>query len=72
MDTPFSYLSFDHIFNNDKKTKEEYPSEKEVTLLTNNIMCSDLEKCLYQVRVITAYTVFRLLTDFVCFYTYEF
>jgi hypothetical protein len=26
----------------------------------------------YQVRVITVFTVFRLLTDFVCFYTYEF
>jgi hypothetical protein len=29
-------------------------------------------KCLYQVRVITVFTVFRLLTDFVCLYTYEF
>jgi len=28
--------------------------------------------CLYQVRVITVFTVFRLLTDFVCLYTYEF
>ena len=27
---------------------------------------------LYQVRVITVFTVFRLLTDFVCLYTYEF
>jgi hypothetical protein len=26
----------------------------------------------YQVRVITVFTVFRLLTDFVCLYTYEF
>jgi hypothetical protein len=31
-----------------------------------------LYKCLYQVRVITVCTVFRLLTDFVCLYTYEF
>jgi hypothetical protein len=31
-----------------------------------------LQKCLYQVRVITVFTVFRLLTDFVCLYTYEF
>jgi hypothetical protein len=31
-----------------------------------------LYKCLYQVRVITVFTVFRLLTDFVCSYTYEF
>ena len=31
-----------------------------------------LWKCLYQVRVITVFTVFRLLTDFVCLYTYEF
>jgi hypothetical protein len=31
-----------------------------------------LKKCLYQVRVITVFTVFRLLTDFVCLYTYEF
>ena len=31
-----------------------------------------LYKCLYQVRVITVFTVFRLLTDFVCLYTYEF
>ena len=28
--------------------------------------------CRYQVRVITVFTVFRLLTDFVCLYTYEF
>jgi hypothetical protein len=26
----------------------------------------------YQVRVITVFTVFRLLIDFVCLYTYEF
>ena len=31
-----------------------------------------LWKCLYQVRVITGFPVFRLLTDFVCLYTYEF
>ena len=31
-----------------------------------------LLKCLHQVRVITVFTVFRLLTDFVCLYTYEF
>ena len=31
-----------------------------------------LWKCLYQVRVITVFSVFRLLTDFVCLYTYEF
>ena len=31
-----------------------------------------LKKCLYQVRVITVFTVFRLLTDFVCLYNYEF
>jgi hypothetical protein len=30
------------------------------------------EKCLYQVRVITVFTVFRLLTDFVCVYTMSF
>jgi hypothetical protein len=29
-------------------------------------------KCLYQVRVITVFTVFRSLTDFVCLYNYEF
>jgi hypothetical protein len=29
-------------------------------------------KCLYQVRVITVFTVVRLLTDFVCLYNYEF
>ena len=27
---------------------------------------------LYQVRVVTVFTVFRLLTDFVCLYIYEF
>jgi hypothetical protein len=27
---------------------------------------------MYQVRVITGFTVFRFLTDFVCLYTYEF
>jgi hypothetical protein len=26
----------------------------------------------YQVRLITVFTIFRLLTDFVCLYTYEF
>jgi hypothetical protein len=29
-------------------------------------------KYIYQVRVITVFTVFRLLTDFVCLYNYEF
>jgi hypothetical protein len=28
--------------------------------------------CCYDLRVITVFTVFRLLTDFVCLYTYEF
>jgi hypothetical protein len=31
-----------------------------------------LWKCLYQVRVITVFPVFRLLTDFVYLYTYQF
>ena len=31
-----------------------------------------LWRCLCQVRVITVFTVFRLLTDFVCLYNYEF
>ena len=31
-----------------------------------------LLKCLYQVRIITIFTVFRLLSDFVSLYTYEF
>jgi hypothetical protein len=31
-----------------------------------------LKNCLLQVRVITVFTVFRLLTDFVCLYNYEF
>ena len=31
-----------------------------------------LLKCLYQVRVITIFRVFRLLSDFVSLYTYEF
>jgi hypothetical protein len=31
-----------------------------------------LWKCLYRVRVITVFTVFRLLTDFVCLYNYDF
>jgi hypothetical protein len=31
-----------------------------------------ISKRLYQIRVITVFTVFRLLTDFVCLYTYEF
>jgi hypothetical protein len=31
-----------------------------------------LWKCLYQVRAITVFPVFRLLTDFVCLLTYEF
>ena len=40
----------------------------EITLLRFTF----LWKCLYQVRVITVFTVFRLLTDFVCLYNYEF
>jgi hypothetical protein len=31
-----------------------------------------LWECLYQVRVLTVFPVFRLLTNFVCLYTYEF
>ena len=42
-------------------------SAKHATLRTKSN-----EKCLYQVRVITVFTVFRLLIDFVCLYTYEF
>jgi hypothetical protein len=34
--------------------------------------CRNLWAVMYQVRVITVFTVFRLLTDFVCLYTYEF
>ena len=33
---------------------------------------SFLWKCLYQVRVIAVFPVFRLLTDFACLLTYEF
>ena len=40
-----------------------------VVLLTNS---SDEILTKYQVRVITVFTVFRLLTDFVCLYNYEF
>ena len=36
------------------------------------MMCSNNWKCLYQVRVIAVFPVFRLLTDFVCLFTYEF
>ena len=36
----------------------------------NNSRC--LWKCLYQVRAIAVFPVFRLLTDFVCLLTYEF
>jgi hypothetical protein len=38
----------------------------------NYELCNVSFKCLYQVRVITVFTVFRLLTDFVCLYTYVF
>jgi hypothetical protein len=37
--------------------------------IPNYHVCFDV---LYQVRVITVFTVFRLLTDFVCLYNYEF
>ena len=33
---------------------------------------SSMYLCLYQVRVITVFTVFRLLIDFVCFHTFDF
>jgi hypothetical protein len=33
---------------------------------------SFLRKCLYQIRAIAVFPVFRLLTDFVCLLTYEF
>jgi hypothetical protein len=36
------------------------------------IFSAETEYISYQVRVITVFTVFRLLTDFVCLYTYEF
>jgi hypothetical protein len=37
-----------------------------------NIFSISIWKCLYQVRIIAVFPVFRLLTDFVCVYTYEF
>ena len=37
-------------------------------LILNHTVCGEM----YPVRVITVFTVFRLLTDFVCLYTYEF
>ena len=39
---------------------------------TVNDMAKDESCGNSQVRVITGFTVFRLLTDFVCLYTYEF
>ena len=40
-------------------------------LISLMIMSHQLQPS-YQVRVITVFTVFRLLTDFVCLYNYEF
>ena len=42
------------------------------TNLFNYFIHKSYTICLYQVRVITVFTVFRLLTDFVCLYNYEF
>ena len=41
-------------------------------LFLNLFFMRSLVECLYQVRVITVFTVFQLLTDFVCLYNYEF
>ena len=41
-------------------------------LLCNGGIKNGFNIYLYQVRVITVFTVFRLLTDFVCLYNYEF
>jgi hypothetical protein len=51
--------------------------EKEVKLMgvtkkSDSINPPFLWKCLYQVRAIVVFPVFRLLTDFVCLLTYEF
>jgi hypothetical protein len=43
---------------------------KLIKYLSQSIFC--MFSILYQVRVITVFTVFRLLTDFVCLYNYEF
>jgi hypothetical protein len=46
--------------------------KREIWRLKIRFNPSFLWKYLYQVRVITVFIVFRLLTDFVCLYTYEF
>jgi hypothetical protein len=51
-------------------TKIQYNGEKENDKKTNKIV--HRKHMNFQVRVITVFTVFRLLTDFVCLYTYEF
>ena len=47
-------------------------SEKKMFFFCPLYCLSFFDVCLYQVRVITVFPVFRLLTDFVCLYTYEY
>jgi hypothetical protein len=54
-----------------KKVKLFVLPNSKIDLVAGKSRCPFF-KCLYQVRVITVFTVFRLLTDFVCLHTYEF
>ena len=56
--------------------EEQWDTSNQQNHQTQNYLVKEnhllLQKCLYQVRVITVFTVFRLLNDFVCLYNYEF
>jgi hypothetical protein len=73
-----SYFVKSHSKSNNKSKQDEiiYILEFLILRLVSNRRTKESREgklfiCLFQVRVITVFTVFRLLTDFVCLYTYE-
>jgi hypothetical protein len=76
------YFNFKYFILQNSRQSSTIPSEANV----KNTFTSHIDKKIfltffwtslslyiwYQVRVITVFTVFRLLTDFVCLYNYEF
>ena len=59
------------LLNNDVTTSRVSPVIETVLKLAG-VNANKLSSISSQVRVITVFTVFRLLTDFVCLYNYEF
>jgi hypothetical protein len=70
------FVFFRHRKQTSKTTKQDggYAMKRQRSFSNPTFMEQNINTLayLYQVRVIAVFTVFRLLTDFVCLYNYEF